>query len=81
MEAIALLVSLFEMPNRQSADATQMSFKIGELWEHLTFAAKLEIGVRSQEPGARRKEEEGRSQNKCFYKDEMLPERMPAIQI
>jgi hypothetical protein len=41
--------------------------------EHLTFAAKLEIGVRSQEPGARRKEEEGRSQNKCFYKDEMLP--------
>ncbi len=37
-------------------------------WEHLTFAAKLEIGVGSQEPGARRKEEErkkeeeGRSQ-------------------
>ena len=29
-------------------------------WEHLTFAAKLEIGVRSQESGARRKEEEGR---------------------
>jgi hypothetical protein len=28
--------------------------------EHLTFAAKLEIGVRSQESGARRKEEEGR---------------------
>jgi hypothetical protein len=36
-------------------------------------AAKLEIGVRSQEPGARRKEEEGRSQKKCFYKYEMLP--------
>ena len=29
-------------------------------WEHLTFAAQLEIGVRSQESGARRKEEEGR---------------------
>jgi hypothetical protein len=29
-------------------------------WEHLSFAAKLEIGVRSQEPGARRKESEGR---------------------
>ncbi len=29
-------------------------------WEHLTFAAKLEIGLRSQESGARRKEEEGR---------------------
>jgi hypothetical protein len=29
-------------------------------WEHLTFAAKLKIGVRSQESGARRKEEEGR---------------------
>jgi len=28
--------------------------------EHLTFAAQLEIGVRSQESGARRKEEEGR---------------------
>jgi hypothetical protein len=28
--------------------------------EHLTFATKLEIGVRSQESGARRKEEEGR---------------------
>jgi hypothetical protein len=28
--------------------------------EHLTFAAKLKIGVRSQESGARRKEEEGR---------------------
>jgi len=36
-------------------------------------AAKLEIGVRSQEPGARRKEEEARSQKKCFYKYEMLP--------
>jgi hypothetical protein len=29
-------------------------------WEHLTFAAKLEIGVRSQEPGARSQEERGR---------------------
>jgi hypothetical protein len=46
-----------------------------EKGEHLTFAAKLEIGVRSQEPGARRKEEEGRSQKKCFYKYEMLPEK------
>jgi hypothetical protein len=36
-------------------------------------AAKLKIGVRSQESGARRKEEEGRSQKKCFYKYEMLP--------
>jgi len=42
--------------------------------EHLNESSPpLEIGVRSQEPGARRKEEEGRSQNKCFYKDEMLP--------
>jgi|GEM_PF-6513243 len=82
MEAIALLVSLLEMSNRESADATQMSFKIGERREHLNESSPpLEIGVRSQEPGARRKEEEGRSQNKCFYKDEMLPERMPAIQI
>ncbi|MEG4489324.1 MULTISPECIES: hypothetical protein [unclassified Microcoleus] len=43
-------------------------------------AAKLEIGIRSQESGVRRKEEEGRrkeeegrSHNKCFYKYEMLP--------
>jgi hypothetical protein len=36
-------------------------------------AAKLEIGVRSQEERGRRKEEEGRSQKKCFYKYEMLP--------
>jgi hypothetical protein len=43
-------------------------------------AAKPKIGVRSQEPGARsqeervrRKESEGRSQKKCFYKYEMLP--------
>jgi hypothetical protein len=28
--------------------------------EHLTFAAKLEIGVRSQESGVRSQEEEGR---------------------
>ncbi|MEG4485203.1 hypothetical protein [Microcoleus sp. D2_18a_B4] len=45
-------------------------------------AAKLEIGIRSQESGVRRKEEEGRrkeeegrSHNKCFYKYEMLPIR------
>jgi hypothetical protein len=30
MEAIALLVYLLEMSNRQSADATQMPFNIGE---------------------------------------------------
>ncbi|WP_445305794.1 hypothetical protein [Microcoleus sp. T3_D1] len=30
------------------------------IWEHLTFAAQLEIGVRTQESGARRKESEGR---------------------
>jgi len=42
-------------------------------WEHLTFAAKLEIGARSQELEARRKEEERRRQKKCFYKYEMLP--------
>ncbi|MBD1883951.1 hypothetical protein H6F84_08405 [Microcoleus sp. FACHB-84] len=36
-------------------------------------ATKLEIGVLSQETGGRRKEEEGRSQKKCFYKYEMLP--------
>jgi hypothetical protein len=33
----------------------------------------LEIGVRSQESGEKRKKEEGRSQKKCFYKYEMLP--------
>jgi hypothetical protein len=32
----------------------------------------LELGVRSQEPGEKRKKEEGRSQKKCFYKYEML---------
>src|SRR4028119_526969 len=36
-------------------------------------AAKLEIGARSQEPGGKRKEEEGRNQKKCFYKYEVLP--------
>jgi hypothetical protein len=46
-------------------------------WEHLTFAAKLEIGVRSQESGEKRKKEEGRSQKKCFYKYEMLPTPFP----
>jgi len=28
-----------------------------------------------QKAGGRRKEEEGRSQKKCFYKYEMLPKR------
>ncbi|MEG4167959.1 MULTISPECIES: hypothetical protein [unclassified Microcoleus] len=49
--------------------------------EHLTFAAKLEIGVLRQEAGGRRQKErgrrkepqEGRSQKKYFYKYEMLP--------
>jgi len=31
--------------------------------EPLTFPAKLEIGVRSQESGVRRKEEEGRKKD------------------
>ena len=35
----------------------------------------MELGVRSQEPGEKRKKEEGRSQKKCFYKYEMLPKR------
>ncbi|MEG4489544.1 MULTISPECIES: hypothetical protein [unclassified Microcoleus] len=35
-------------------------------------AAKLEIGIRSQESGARRKESEGR-RKKYFCKYEMLP--------
>ncbi|MEG4810225.1 hypothetical protein QUA82_21170 [Microcoleus sp. F8-D3] len=34
---------------------------------------KLELGVRSQESGGKSQKEEGRSQNKCFYKYEMLP--------
>ncbi|UNU24717.1 hypothetical protein D0A37_13545 [Microcoleus vaginatus HSN003] len=42
-------------------------------WEHLTFAAKPKIGARSQESGGKRKKEEGTSQNKCFYKYEMIP--------
>jgi hypothetical protein len=37
----------------------------------------LELGVRSQEPGEKRKKEEGRSQKKCFYKYEMLPRQSP----
>ncbi|MEG4306078.1 hypothetical protein [Microcoleus sp. D3_18a_C4] len=36
-------------------------------------AAQLEIGVLRQEAGGRSKEEEGRSQKKCFYTYEMLP--------
>jgi hypothetical protein len=47
-------------------------------WEHLTFAAKLEIGAKSQEPGARSQEEQGRSQKKCFYKYEMLASGSPS---
>jgi hypothetical protein len=50
-------------------------------WEHLTFAAKLEIGVRSQESGARRKEEEGRRKKKCFYKYEMLPSELCRVNL
>jgi hypothetical protein len=42
------------LPQQQGASASE------QLREHLTFATKLEIGVRSQESGARRKEEEGR---------------------
>jgi hypothetical protein len=42
-------------------------------------AAKLEIGVGSQEPGARRKESDGRSQKKCFYKYEMLPTHLTSL--
>ncbi|MEG4498394.1 hypothetical protein QUB05_15020 [Microcoleus sp. F10-C6] len=41
-------------------------------------AVKLEIGVLRLsccEERGRRKEEEGRSQKKCFYKYEMLPVR------
>ncbi|MEG4486548.1 hypothetical protein [Microcoleus sp. D2_18a_B4] len=41
-------------------------------------AAKLEIGIRSQESGARRKESEGR-RKKCFCKYEMLPNRRASI--
>ena len=47
--------------------------------EHLTFAAKLEIGGRRQETGDRRKEEERRSQKKSFYKYEMLPQEITQI--
>jgi len=36
----------------------------------------LELGIRSQEPGEKRKKEEGRSQKKCFYKYEMLPVKL-----
>jgi hypothetical protein len=36
----------------------------------------LELGARSQEPGEKRKKQEGRSQKKCFYKYEMLPHRL-----
>jgi hypothetical protein len=36
----------------------------------------LELGARSQEPGEKRKKEEGRSQKKCFYKYEMLPSKI-----
>jgi len=39
----------------------------------------LELGVRSHEPGEKRKKEEGRSQKKCFYKYEMLPDQ-PAFE-
>jgi hypothetical protein len=39
-------------------------------------AAKLEIGVLRQEAGGRKKEAEGRSPKKCFYKYEMLPSQL-----
>jgi hypothetical protein len=39
----------------------------------------LELGARSQEPGEKRKKEEGRSQKKCFYKYEMLPIPLKAL--
>jgi hypothetical protein len=39
----------------------------------------LELGARSQEPGEKRKKEEGRSQKKCFYKYEMLPSKINSI--
>ncbi|UNU23632.1 hypothetical protein [Microcoleus vaginatus] len=42
-------------------------------------AAKPKIGVRSQEPGVRRKESEGRRKKKCFYKYEMLPSQRAEI--
>ena len=61
--------------NVDPAKVNQVFQQIGdEEREHLTFAVKLEIGVLRQEAGGRRKEEEGRSQKKCFYKYEMLPE-------
>jgi len=45
---------------RSNRHTTTSNCSVSASWEHLTFAAKLEIGVRSQESGARRKEEEGR---------------------
>jgi hypothetical protein len=35
---------------------------------------KLELGARNQEERVRRKKEEEKTQKKCFYKYEMLPE-------
>ncbi len=55
--------------------AERMDFQVQEFngeSNHIC-SPPLEIGVRSQEPGARRKEEEGRRKKKCFYKYEMLP--------
>ncbi|NQE37344.1 hypothetical protein [Microcoleus asticus] len=56
----------FEMAKSQQFEAIEVSqdsltekghHRSSDDREHLTFAAKLEIGVGSQEPGARRKEE------------------------
>jgi hypothetical protein len=39
----------------------------------------LELEVRSQEPGEKRKKEEGRIQKKYFYKYELLPCKQTAF--
>jgi len=61
----ALVIAFFGIAKAHAGDRNESkSSKIAVIRqvvrEHLTFAAKLEIGVRSQESGARRKEEEGR---------------------
>ncbi|MEG4120756.1 hypothetical protein QUA43_25210 [Microcoleus sp. N9_B4] len=42
-------------------------------WEHLTFAAKLEIGVRNQERVGKKSEARRKKPEEVFYKYEMLP--------
>ncbi|MEG4501825.1 MULTISPECIES: hypothetical protein [unclassified Microcoleus] len=39
-------------------------------WEHLSFAAKLEIGVLRQEAGGRRQEAEGKRQKETGRRKE-----------